>query len=34
MLAASIPTGFGVWVQRFTFPILGIHQVPSWVGSR
>ena len=32
MLAASIPTGFGVWVQRFTFPIIGIHQVPSWVG--
>jgi UDP-GlcNAc:undecaprenyl-phosphate GlcNAc-1-phosphate transferase len=31
-LAASIPTGFGVWVQRFTFPILGVHQVPSWVG--
>jgi UDP-GlcNAc:undecaprenyl-phosphate GlcNAc-1-phosphate transferase len=32
VLAASIPAGFGVWVQRFTFPILGVHQVPSWVG--
>ncbi len=32
VLAASIPAGFGIWVQRFTFPILGIHQVPSWVG--
>ncbi len=32
VLAASIPTGFGVWVQGFTFPIVGIHQVPSWVG--
>jgi UDP-GlcNAc:undecaprenyl-phosphate GlcNAc-1-phosphate transferase len=32
VLAASIPTGFGVWVQRFTFPVLGVHQVPSWVG--
>ena len=32
VLAAAIPTGFGVWVQRFTFPIIGIHQVPSWVG--
>jgi UDP-GlcNAc:undecaprenyl-phosphate GlcNAc-1-phosphate transferase len=31
-LAAAIPTGFGVWVQGFTFPIVGIHQVPSWVG--
>src|SRR6266516_4780651 len=32
ILAASIPTGFGVWVQGFTFPIVGIHQVPSWIG--
>src|SRR5439155_15441675 len=28
VLAASIPTGFGVWVQRFTFPLIGVHQVP------
>jgi UDP-GlcNAc:undecaprenyl-phosphate/decaprenyl-phosphate GlcNAc-1-phosphate transferase len=32
LLAAAIPTGFGVYVQRFTFPILGVHQVPEWVG--
>jgi UDP-GlcNAc:undecaprenyl-phosphate GlcNAc-1-phosphate transferase len=32
LLAASIPTGFGVWVQRFTFPVIGVHQVPSWIG--
>src|SRR3989441_6738509 len=32
ILAASIPTGFGVWVQRFTFPVIGVHQVPSWIG--
>jgi UDP-GlcNAc:undecaprenyl-phosphate GlcNAc-1-phosphate transferase len=32
VLAASIPTGFGVWVQRFTFPVIGVHQVPSWIG--
>jgi UDP-GlcNAc:undecaprenyl-phosphate GlcNAc-1-phosphate transferase len=32
VLAASIPTGFGVWVQRFTFPLIGVHQVPSWIG--
>jgi UDP-GlcNAc:undecaprenyl-phosphate GlcNAc-1-phosphate transferase len=30
--AAAIPTIFGVWVHRFTFPIVGIHQLPEWVG--
>ena len=25
LLAASIPTIFGVWVHRFTFPFVGIH---------
>jgi UDP-GlcNAc:undecaprenyl-phosphate/decaprenyl-phosphate GlcNAc-1-phosphate transferase len=30
--AAAIPTGFGIWVQRFTFPILGVHSLPEWVG--
>ena len=30
--AAAIPTGFGIWVHRFTFPIVGIHQLPEWVG--
>src|SRR5204863_3416834 len=23
--AAAIPVGFGIWVHRFTFPIVGIH---------
>src|SRR5207302_4262230 len=32
IVAASIPTGFGIWVHRFTFPIVGIHQLPDWVG--
>ncbi|MGH3000565.1 MAG: MraY family glycosyltransferase, partial [Gaiellaceae bacterium] len=32
VLAAGIPVGFGVWVDRFTFPVLGIHTFPSWVG--
>jgi UDP-GlcNAc:undecaprenyl-phosphate/decaprenyl-phosphate GlcNAc-1-phosphate transferase len=32
VLAAGIPTGFGVWVQRFTFPVVGVHQVPAWAG--
>jgi len=30
--AAAIPTGFGIWVQRFTFPIVGVHALPEWVG--
>src|SRR5436309_12537426 len=30
--AASIPVGFGIWVHRFTFPVIGIHTLPKWVG--
>src|ERR671932_2579471 len=30
--AAAIPTGFGIWVQNFTFPTLGAHDLPSWLG--
>jgi UDP-GlcNAc:undecaprenyl-phosphate/decaprenyl-phosphate GlcNAc-1-phosphate transferase len=30
--AAAIPVGFGIWVHRFTFPVLGIHTLPDWVG--
>jgi UDP-GlcNAc:undecaprenyl-phosphate GlcNAc-1-phosphate transferase len=30
--AASIPVGFGIWVHRFTFPIVGIHALPKWIG--
>jgi UDP-GlcNAc:undecaprenyl-phosphate/decaprenyl-phosphate GlcNAc-1-phosphate transferase len=32
VLAAAIPTGFGVYVHRFTFPVVGIHQLTAWVG--
>jgi UDP-GlcNAc:undecaprenyl-phosphate GlcNAc-1-phosphate transferase len=32
VLAAAIPTFFGVWVQHFTFPLVGAHALPSWVG--
>jgi UDP-GlcNAc:undecaprenyl-phosphate/decaprenyl-phosphate GlcNAc-1-phosphate transferase len=32
VLAAGIPVGFGVWVDRFTFPVIGIQTLPSWVG--
>ncbi len=31
-IAAAIPTEFGVWVHRFTFPVVGVHQIPEWVG--
>jgi UDP-GlcNAc:undecaprenyl-phosphate/decaprenyl-phosphate GlcNAc-1-phosphate transferase len=30
--AAAIPVGFGIWVHRFTFPVLGIHTLPDWIG--
>jgi UDP-GlcNAc:undecaprenyl-phosphate GlcNAc-1-phosphate transferase len=32
VLAAAIPTGFGIWVDRFTFPFLGVHALPAAVG--
>jgi UDP-GlcNAc:undecaprenyl-phosphate GlcNAc-1-phosphate transferase len=32
VLAAAIPTGFGVWIHRFTFPVVGIHDLPAWFG--
>jgi UDP-GlcNAc:undecaprenyl-phosphate GlcNAc-1-phosphate transferase len=32
VIAAVIPVGFGVWVDRFTFPFLGVHTLPAWVG--
>src|SRR4051794_4002984 len=32
LVAASIPVWFGIWVDRFTFPLLGIHSLPGWVG--
>ncbi len=31
-LAAAIPVGFGVYVQRFTFPVVGVHDLPHSVG--
>src|SRR3954447_1719345 len=32
VIAATIPTFFGIWVDRFTFPFLGIHALPAWLG--
>jgi UDP-GlcNAc:undecaprenyl-phosphate GlcNAc-1-phosphate transferase len=33
VLAASMPVWFGVWVDHFTFPFLGVHSLPEWVGA-
>ena len=33
IVAAMIPVGFGIWVSRFTFPFIGIHTLPVWVGA-
>ena len=30
--AAAIPVGFGIWVHNFTFPFVGSHALPKWVG--
>jgi UDP-GlcNAc:undecaprenyl-phosphate GlcNAc-1-phosphate transferase len=30
--AAVTVVSFGVWVDRFTFPVVGIQSLPSWVG--
>jgi UDP-GlcNAc:undecaprenyl-phosphate GlcNAc-1-phosphate transferase len=32
LIAAAIPTFFGIWVDRFTLPFIGIHTVPAWIG--
>jgi UDP-GlcNAc:undecaprenyl-phosphate/decaprenyl-phosphate GlcNAc-1-phosphate transferase len=30
--AAGIAAGFGIWVHRFTFPVVGVHSLPTWLG--
>jgi UDP-GlcNAc:undecaprenyl-phosphate GlcNAc-1-phosphate transferase len=30
--AAAIPTAYGIWVHRFTFPVIGVHELPAWFG--
>jgi UDP-GlcNAc:undecaprenyl-phosphate GlcNAc-1-phosphate transferase len=30
--AAAIPPAFGVWIDHFTFPLLGVVDLPAWVG--
>jgi UDP-GlcNAc:undecaprenyl-phosphate/decaprenyl-phosphate GlcNAc-1-phosphate transferase len=31
-LAAAVPPAFGVWIDHFTFPFVGIVDLPAWVG--
>jgi UDP-GlcNAc:undecaprenyl-phosphate GlcNAc-1-phosphate transferase len=33
LIAAGIPVWFGIWVDRFTFPLLGVHRLPEWAGA-
>jgi UDP-GlcNAc:undecaprenyl-phosphate GlcNAc-1-phosphate transferase len=32
LVAAVIPVASGVWIDRFTFPLVGVHTLPAWVG--
>jgi UDP-GlcNAc:undecaprenyl-phosphate GlcNAc-1-phosphate transferase len=32
LVAASIPPMFGVWIDHITFPILGVLDIPAWIG--
>src|SRR6185503_13581685 len=32
LAAASVAVAFGTWVTRFTFPVLGVHELPEWIG--
>ncbi len=32
LAAAGVATGFGIWIDRFTLPFIGIHSLPEWVG--
>ena len=31
-VAASIPCAFGVWIDHFTFPLVGVVDLPAWLG--
>jgi UDP-GlcNAc:undecaprenyl-phosphate GlcNAc-1-phosphate transferase len=32
VVAAAVPTAFGLWIDHFTLPLVGVHSLPSWVG--
>ncbi len=31
-VVAAIPCAFGVWIDHFTFPFLGVVDLPAWLG--
>ncbi len=31
--AAVIPVAFGIWIDHFTFPFIGVHGLSPWVGK-
>jgi UDP-GlcNAc:undecaprenyl-phosphate/decaprenyl-phosphate GlcNAc-1-phosphate transferase len=31
--AAVIPVGFGIWIDHFTLPFIGVHGLSPWVGK-
>jgi UDP-GlcNAc:undecaprenyl-phosphate GlcNAc-1-phosphate transferase len=31
--AAAIPVAFGIWIDHFTLPLIGVHGVSPWVGK-
>jgi UDP-GlcNAc:undecaprenyl-phosphate/decaprenyl-phosphate GlcNAc-1-phosphate transferase len=33
VVAAAIPVAFGIWVDRFTFPFVGVHELSEGVGG-
>jgi UDP-GlcNAc:undecaprenyl-phosphate GlcNAc-1-phosphate transferase len=33
LLAGAMPPIFGVWVDHFTFPFLGVYDLPVWLGG-
>ena len=34
IVAAAIPPIFGVWIDHFTFPFLGVYDLPPGSGAR
>src|ERR671911_71068 len=32
LVAASIPPMFGVWIDHITFPLVGVLDIPAWIG--
>ena len=33
IVAATIPVIFGIWIDHFTFPFLGVYDLPAWLGG-